>query len=262
MQTIGVTLLSLAELRIALKPDTVKAAAGVLGFGVDEIDRHLPGGGLALGALHEVSGAGSDSEQAATAALMVAGLAARLAGQVLWVTARRDLFTPALAGVGLSHERLLVTEVGREVLLVLEEGLRHSGLAAVVGELSGRLSLTASRRLQLAAERSGVTAFVLRRSQKHDDPAFREPTAAVTRWRVGTVPSPPPLAWAPDTPGLGPPLWRLDLTRCRGGEPASWIVRACDAQGYLHLAAELGDRSAAPQQRRVSAGPALGDVAA
>ena len=39
----------------------LEGAAGrrrlVLPFGIKEIDRHLPGGGLALGALHEVAGA-------------------------------------------------------------------------------------------------------------------------------------------------------------------------------------------------------------
>jgi len=48
------------------------------------------------------------------------------------------------------------------VLLAMEEGLRHADLAAVVCEMSGRFGLTASRRLQLAAEASGVTAFALR----------------------------------------------------------------------------------------------------
>jgi protein ImuA len=49
-----------------------------------------------------------------------------------------------------------------EVLPVMEEGVRCPGLAGVVGEI-GPLSLTASRRLQHAAEASGVVALVLRR---------------------------------------------------------------------------------------------------
>jgi protein ImuA len=44
----------------------------------------------------------------------------------------------------------------------MEEGLKCRGLAAVVGEAT-RLSLTASRRLQLAAGESGVTAILIRR---------------------------------------------------------------------------------------------------
>ena len=44
------------------------AAHGVLPFGVAAIDRALPGGGLALGALHEIQGAGGDEEDGALAA--------------------------------------------------------------------------------------------------------------------------------------------------------------------------------------------------
>jgi protein ImuA len=229
-------------------------AAKWLPFGIEAIDERLPGRGLALGALHEVGSAGPDTEQGAAATLMIGGLLARIRGPVLWITAHRDLFPPALALVGLQPERLLVVEAGKQMLLVMEEGLRHAGLAPVVGELDGRLTLTASRRLQLAAEQSGVTAFALRRSRKHDDPIFQEPTAAVTRWLVRAIPSPPPLAHAPDTPGLGPPLWRLDLTRCRGGEAFSWTVEACDAQGHLRLSPNLADRPFAPEQRRKAAG--------
>ncbi len=254
MQAIGSTIPpSLHELRSQVarleRATGRKALESVQLFGLPQIDRHLPGGGLSLGALHEVAGAGPDTEQAAVAALMVAGLVARMQGQVLWVTAQRDLFAPGLASVGLHPDRLLLSEAGKDVLLIMEEGLRHAGLAAVVGEVGGRLSLTASRRLQLAAEQSGVTAIALRRSRRHDDPIHAEPTAAVTRWRVQAIASPPPLAHAADTPGVGPPLWQLDLTRCRGGVPATWIVKACDAQGYLHLAADLADRPPASQQR-------------
>jgi protein ImuA len=234
------------------RPDA-RATAGTLPFGIPAIDRHLPGGGLALGALHEVASAGPDIEHGAAAGLLLGGVVARLPGTALWVLARRDLFAPALARVGLPPERLLVVEAEKDVLLVMEEGLRHAGLAAVVGEVSARLTLTASRRLQLAAEQSGVTAFVLRRSRKHDDPALREPTAATTRWQVRSIPSPPPLAHAPDTPGLGPQLWQLDLTRCRGAAPSSWTVEASDAQGHLHLSADLADRPLAPGQGRRAA---------
>ena len=220
------------------------------------LDGALPGGGLALGSLHEVAGSGPDVEHGAAAALFIAGTLARLSGTVLWAVERHDLFAPALAGVGLAPGRVLYVEAGRStaVLLVMEEGLRHRGLAGIVGEVSGRLTLTASRRLQLAAEASGVVAFALRRSRRHGDPALTEPSAAVTRWRVGALPSGPALPFAPEVPGLGRARWRLDLVRCRGGEPRTWIVEACDAQGRLGVAAELGHRQAAPgEQRRASA---------
>src|SRR5262249_33440377 len=76
------------------------------------------------------------------------------------------------------------THSDREVLPAMEEGLRHSALAAAVGEVV-RLPLTASRRPQLAAEQSGVTALVIRRW--HHMAQFdlaHELTSAVTGWRT------------------------------------------------------------------------------
>jgi protein ImuA len=229
--------------------------ASTIPFGLPEIDNTLPGGGLACGALHEVAGHGPDVEQGAAAALLIAGVLARIRGLVLWVSAQRDLFAPGLAAVGLGPARVIHVEAGRAVLLVMEECLRHPGLAGVVGEVGGGLSLTASRRLQLAAGMSGTIAFALRRSRRFNDPRLIEPIVAATRWRIACLPSPPPLAHAPDTPGLGPVLWRLDLVRARGGASATWIVEACDAQGRLRLAADLADRSAAqmPEGIRASA---------
>ncbi len=249
----------LAALKASIAPVGRPARAGIasLPFGIPAIDARLPGGGLALGALHEVAGGGPDIEHGAAAALLTAGVLARLPGQVLWVLERPDLFAPALDAVGLHPDRVIYAEAGRSrtVLATMEEGLRHAGLAGVAGELSGRLTLTASRRLQLAAEQSGVTCFALRRSRSHDGALVGEPTAAVTRWRVTALPSPPLLAHSPATPGLARPRWRLDLVRCRGGEPASWIVEASDATGHLGLPADLADRPvAAPPERRRAAG--------
>jgi len=225
-------------------------ADAVAPVGVAEIDRALPGGGLTRGALHEAMGAGPDTEHAAAASLFVAGMLARLPGPVLWVLRQADLFAPGLAGAGLSPDRVIFAEAGKDVLAAMEEGLRHGGLASVVGEIAGRLTLVASRRLQLAAEQTGILAIALRRSQGFDDPALSEPTAAMTRWRVTSLPSPPALPHAPTTPGLGRARWRLDLVRCRGAEPGSWIVEACDATGCLALVTDLRDGSAAPAWRR------------
>ncbi len=159
-----------------------------------------------------------------------------------------DLFAPALAAVGLGPRRVVFVEAGSVVPAAMEEALRQPGLAGVVGEV-GKLGLTAARRLQLAAEASGVIGFALRRSRRFDDPALDAPSAAVSRWRIAALPSPPPLLLAPATPGLGRARWRLDLVRMRGGEPASWIVESPDAKGRLALAADLADRPARPRRR-------------
>ncbi len=202
---------------------------------IHAIDETLPSRGIRLGALHEAASAGPDTEHAAAATLFIAGILARLDGPILWVLRQADLFAPGLAAAGLDPTRIVFAEAGKHVLPTMEEGLCHSGLAAVVAEYTGRLSLVASRRLQLGAEQSGILAILLRRSQSFDDPALNEPTAAITRWRITAMPSPPALPHDPDTPGLGRARWRLDLTRCRGGEPGCWTTEACDATGRLSL---------------------------
>jgi protein ImuA len=232
------------------------SGTAVIPFGIPEIDSALLGGGITRGALHEIAGDGSDAEHGAAATLLIAGILARARGPVLWVSGRFDLYAPALVGAGLSPERVVHVEAGRDALLAMEEGLRHRNLLGVVGEVSGRFGLTASRRLQLAAESSGAIAFVLRRARRTGAIDLGEPTAAVTRWRVACLPSPPPLPHAPETPGLGRARWRLDLLRVRGGEPHSWIVEACDAQGRLRLAADLADgqagEAASPERIRAT----------
>jgi protein ImuA len=224
-----------------------------LPFGPAEIDAALPGGGLPLGALHELAGTGADLEHGAAAALFAAGILARIPGPVLGALARRDLFAPGLAGAGLHPDRVIYAETGRrETLLIMEEGLRHRGLAGVVAELSGRVTLSASRRLQLAAEATGVTALLLRRPG-NGEAELAGAVAAVTRWRIGALPSPPPIPNAPEVPGLARARWQLDLVRCRGGRTGSWITEACDATGHLGLVAPLADRPAAPNRARRAA---------
>ncbi len=204
----------------------------VLPFGLKAIDRHLPGGGLALGGLHEVAGGGHGAIDGAAAALFAAGIAARLRGQVLWCLTRQDLFAPALAQAGLMPDRVIYVEACDEksVLICFEEGLRHGGLGAVVAEVA-RLSMTASRRLQLAAEGSGTIGIAIRRWRRPAEAAdFGQPTASVTRWRVSALSSTPL-----PVPGVGRSRWQLELIRSRAGESADFEVEACDAKGRLAL---------------------------
>ena len=107
-------------------------ARAVLPFGVQAIDDRLPGGGLALGALHEVAGGGNAAIDGAAAALFAAGIAARTKGKVLWCITRQDLFAPALAQVGLAADRVIYVDACDEksVLACFEEGVRHGGLGA------------------------------------------------------------------------------------------------------------------------------------
>jgi protein ImuA len=217
-----------------------RATRDVLPFGVPTMDRRLPAGGLAVGALHEIAGGGDDATQGSISSLFAAGIAARTHGQVLWCLTRPDLFAPSLAQAGLASDRVIYVEAQDEasVLACFEEGLRHGGLGCVVGEVS-RLSMTASRRLQLAAESSGVLAIAVRRWRRQSDAAdFGQPTAAQTRWRVTALPSTPlPVS------GVGRSRWLVELLRCKAGNGADFELEACDETGRLALPADLADRS-------------------
>jgi len=168
-----------------------------------EIDAALPGGGLALGCLHQLIGA--DAAATGLAALIAGRLAARLERPALWLPAAKDLYPPGLAEWGLPPRRLLIAETAGQAdrLWAMEEALRCPDLACVVGELAG-LDLIAGRRLQLAAEAGGVTGLALHPQRS------TAANAGTTRWRVAARPG---------------GLWRLTLERCRGGMPGDWEVR-------------------------------------
>jgi protein ImuA len=201
-----------------------------LGFGIPEVDARLTGGGLAAG-LHEAAPAAPSPSDEAAATLFLAALGARFSrqgegkGQVLWALSRRDLFAPGIAQAGLTPDRVLYAECrnDEEVLAVMEEGLRHGSLAAVIGE-AGRADMTAVRRLQLAADPLEV------------------PSAALTRWRIACAPSAPLPFAAGSEDGIGRARWQVALVRQRGGPPHDWLLEAPDAEARLALAARSGDR--------------------
>ncbi|MBO9198238.1 ImuA family protein [Rhizobium sp. 16-449-1b] len=236
----GATNLSISELRECIQhlEGTSARKKLVLPFGIPEIDDRLPGGGLAFGALHEFAGGGAGTVDGAAAALMVAGIAAQTKGQVVWCLTRPDLFFPALAQAGLHPKRVIFVESDKEedVLASMEEALAYGGLGAVVGELV-RLPVTTSRRLQLAAEKTGTIGLAVRRWRRQTEASdYGQPTAASTRWRVSVLPSEPL-----PVPGVGRARWLLELIRVKAGECADFIVGACDAKGRLDLSTGPAD---------------------
>ncbi len=172
------------------------------------IDSTLPWGGLPRAALHEVLAA-----EPGAAAGFAALVLARAGGTVLWIAPEPDAWPPGLARFGLSPAQLVLVRATRaeDGLWAMEETLRCPAVGAAL-LVAGALDLTAARRLQLAAEAGGVLGLLLRPDE--DNAA---PTAALTRWRIGAVPS-----GGGSPHALGDPAWSLDLLRCRGGRPASW----------------------------------------
>jgi protein ImuA len=253
----------LADLRARIR--RIEGAGGeggrILPFGIDAVDGHLPDGGLPLGCLHGVA-----AEDPGAGTGFAAALLARLATPrtpALWILRGRDLYAPGLAAYGLTPDRLVAVRAVRPVdaLWAMEEALRSSALSAVLGELEG-LDLTASRRLQLAAESSGVTGFLLDLSAGLGASGGRNRrteglSAAVTRWRLDAAPSldgeedaAPRPAGGP--PGLGKPRWSVALERCRGGRPGHWTL-SWDGEGWRDVGKE--DGSGLGQAARSDSGP-------
>ena len=65
----------------------------------------------------------------------------------------------------------------------MEESLNVTRIAAVIGEVKN-ISFKESRRLQLAAEQSRVTGFLIRHQ-----PKILNTIACVSRWRITSLPS-------------------------------------------------------------------------
>lgn len=226
----------------------------VLPFGIASLDERLAGHGLDSCGLHEIAAASAALSDDAAATLFTAGIAARLAvtpgATVLWALTKFDLYAPGLEQVGLGPATILYAQ-GRkdsEVLALAEDGLRDGALACVIAEVKAA-DQTATRRLQLAATDGGTPMLLYRRHRARDRCPLDQPSSAMTRWRIGCVPS-ARLPYA----GVGRGRWAVELVRQRNGNPFSLEVEACDDQGRLALPAVSGDRAAAPQRAPAQAG--------
>ena len=163
---------------------------------------------------------------------------------LLWVQDRMAILESGrIHPPGLPSRDLIHVEArdARDALWAMEEGVRCSCLSAVIGELWGDprvLDFTATRRLAVAAERSGVAAFLIRLG------GHANLSGARMRWRVGSAPS---LANALDPRASGMPAWDAELVRARGSPPGRWLI-AHDADCF-HLVAASGDRALDEEQR-------------
>ena len=163
---------------------------------------------------------------------------------LLWVQERMAILESGrIYPPGIGCGDLIHVEVrdARSALWAMEEGLRCSALGAVVGELWGdpqALDFTATRRLAVAAERSGVAAFLIRLG------GHANLSGARMRWRVASRPS---LLHPLDHRAPGTPAWNADLFRARGFPPGCWS--ATHEAGAFHLVAEPSGRPLGQDER-------------
>lgn len=230
--TESIQTLSALRRQIAMLADTrLPTAQGHVASGHVPLDQAL-GGGFARARVHELFAADPEDAGSATGlALLLAMLAGEGAGApLLWL--RTDgagrccgmPYGPGLMELGIDPARLLIGVMRDEAMLLraAADALRCRRLGGVVIECWGNpriLDLTASRRLALAAEGSGVTAMLARID------ARPMPSAAETRWQVTAAPS-VPIAGTPGASAFdimlmrrraGPDgqRWRLEWNRDR-----------------------------------------------
>ncbi|MDE2436574.1 MAG: hypothetical protein KGM49_09965 [Sphingomonadales bacterium] len=219
-------------------------------LGLASLDAAL-GGGLAGGQIHEIYPAESDDAGAAIGLVMAmtVGIVDRSL-PVMWLRSRRAVRSAGVfqangwAELGGAPGHALVGVVADTVMLLRAavDALRCSALGAVIVEGWGpmpELDLTASRRLALAAEKSGVPLFLLRCD------AQPMPSAARTRWKVAAAPS---RALPGNAPGR--PTFDITLLRQRSGPCGlAWRLEWDRDQCQFHETEVSGAVASVPVRR-------------
>ena len=193
-------------------------------LGIDKVDAYLDPGPC-LFCLHDIHSETTADAVAANAFALGLALRATRDRPLIWVFQNLasqeagSLHGPGLYEWGLRPETMLVVRVRDATALLAagEEALKSGAVGAVLmsgwGEAKA-MTLTATRRLALAARAGGSTAFVVRAA------ATAMPSAAETRWSVRAALSTGLEAGAP-----GRPAFVASLTRSRqGAAPAEWTL--------------------------------------
>jgi protein ImuA len=237
--------------RLLSRLEGVPKEEGRLSFSLPALDAHLPQGGLAFGALHEI-GPETEVDLPAAFGFMVALLGRVPAGGPLLLVLSEKLARcgrphgHGLAGLGLDPARVILVETRNdsEALWATEEALRSGVPAAVASAPGARLDLKASQRLLHAARDSALPLLLVKAAG-----TAGAPTAA-TRWRIGAAPA------ASDRFGLLAPRWRVALERCRNGRPGEWMLEFDHVTHRFGLAAPVAgasvSRSGAAESKKCS----------
>lgn len=191
---------------------------------------------LAPARIHEAGGPG--------AVAFALHQAARCTGPVIWTSlahSGESLFPPGLSRL-LEPERLLQVRAPSEtdLLWAMEEALRSGAAGLVVAAPEKPLSLTAGRRLQLAAEAGRTLGLMLIREGAGSN-------AAETRWHCAPV-------WRDDTghggnrnagnpDGGDSTLMHWTLIKNKKGTTGFWTVHRDEKTGSVHMVSQSGERT-------------------
>ena len=180
------------------------------------VNEAFPNKVFPFSALHEFV-CFNQEELTSSSAFITALLSSHFAkgATIAWISSTNKVFPPALKWFGIEPHQVLFLNIKKEkdISWAIHEALSCSSLSAVVGEMP-EMSITASRRFQLAIEDSGVGCFILRKNPKN------LLTTAVSRWHI----QPLPTITEDGLPGLGHPRWQVNLLKVRNGKTGSWAI--------------------------------------
>jgi protein ImuA len=201
----------------------------------ETVDRSLPCRGLPLGCVHEIKGS-----SLANAIVFASLLSARIpqTGTIFYVAPDRSFCPLGLLPYNVRPEQWIhvTARCSKDLAWTVLEAIRCPQVSVVLAVIK-TVDLTFSRRLQLAAESSGATGFLL------GDMAPSAIASAITRWRISPVSG-------PSGRGFNEAYWALELSYCRSGRPGKWTL-ACRNGRLDALDSELKGRPA--QQAVLSA---------
>lgn len=168
---------------------------------------------------HEATGPG-----AAAFAAILCGMAAKPA---LWITEswQAEMLNPAGLAEFCDPRKVLMARAGSpiDVLASAEEALRSGAVGLVVAEVTRPLTLTAGRRLQLAAEAGRTRGLFL-------IPEGGGSNAAETRWHCAPAFSPQDST-----------LRRWELIKNKSGTLGAWSLRWDDKAHRIIVVSEAGE---------------------
>ncbi|WP_091303263.1 ImuA family protein [Gemmobacter aquatilis] len=154
--------------------------------------------------------------------------AERHPGPLVWILPAYVPELPMLRGLprGVGERLHLFRPVGEtDLLWCIEEALRAAPVSLVIAEPEKPMSLTAGRRLQLAAEAGRTTGLMLIREGAGSN-------ATETRWKCEPVAS-----TAADST-----LHQWDLNKNKKGTSGSWVLNWNGASAAVHMVSEARQR--------------------
>jgi hypothetical protein len=197
------------------------AGTAAIPTGFAALDRYLPGGGWPLSGITEIFieryGLGElRILMPALASLCRPAAAARR--WIVWIAPPFVPYAPALARHGVDLSRILLVHPRAvdcaDALWAVEQAIRSQSSVAVLAWVS-KADVQALRRLQLGAEASRCWTVLFRPAA-----AMRQSSPAVLRF--GLAAAAPGVAT--DRPADGPAGIRVEIRKCRGRRPQSFLL--------------------------------------